>query len=267
EDDRHYFPPYDAVPVLNRASLDVHAGLEAAVAELAGRIHEDAMRRMNYAVDGEHRAPAEVARGFLAELGLSGDERRRGAEWDPAHVARRLGPRAVRALPRRAPPAVLRPPGPRAAEARDARRRPRLRNGRADAGPPPEARGRGDARGRLLGGDARARAGARGRRARLRAARHRGARGRGRARPLRPRVLDRRPPLGPRPRDAPRAPSGRARPRWPARGPDAREPRPSVAGRGRRGRGRGAVPRGAPGVRAALTAPGSRGVRGRPRRA
>jgi osmoprotectant transport system permease protein len=80
EDDRHYFPPYDAVPILNRASLDAHVGLEAAIAELAGRIHEDAMRRMNYAVDGEHRSPAEVARGFLAELGLAGGERRPEAE-------------------------------------------------------------------------------------------------------------------------------------------------------------------------------------------
>jgi osmoprotectant transport system permease protein len=64
-DDRHYFPPYDAVPILNRASLRAHPGLQEAVASLAGRIDEDAMRRMNYAVDGEHRAPAEVAREFL----------------------------------------------------------------------------------------------------------------------------------------------------------------------------------------------------------
>jgi substrate binding protein of glycine betaine ABC transport system len=70
EDDRHYFPPYDAVPVMNEASLRRHAGLAEAVESLAGRIDEKAMRRMNYLVDGEHRRPADVAREFLAGAGL-----------------------------------------------------------------------------------------------------------------------------------------------------------------------------------------------------
>jgi osmoprotectant transport system permease protein len=65
EDDRHYFPPYDAVPVMNEASLRRHPGLREAVASLAGRIDEKAMRRMNNAVDGEHRSPAAVAGEFL----------------------------------------------------------------------------------------------------------------------------------------------------------------------------------------------------------
>jgi osmoprotectant transport system permease protein len=65
EDDRRYFPPYDAVPVLNEAALTRHPGLAAALESLAGRIDEAAMRRMNHAVDGEHRSPAEVAREFL----------------------------------------------------------------------------------------------------------------------------------------------------------------------------------------------------------
>jgi osmoprotectant transport system permease protein len=65
EDDRRYFPPYDAVAVMNAAKLGAHPGFEAAMSELAGRISADAMRRMNYAVDGEHRAPAAVAREFL----------------------------------------------------------------------------------------------------------------------------------------------------------------------------------------------------------
>jgi osmoprotectant transport system permease protein len=65
EDDRRYFPPYDAVPVMNAARERAHPGLEAAVRELAGRITGDAMRRLNHEVDGEHRAPADVARQFL----------------------------------------------------------------------------------------------------------------------------------------------------------------------------------------------------------
>jgi osmoprotectant transport system substrate-binding protein len=70
EDDRHYFPPYDAVPVLHAGREGTPPGLEEAAAALAGRVNEDAMRRMNYAVDGEHRAPAAVAREFLRGAGL-----------------------------------------------------------------------------------------------------------------------------------------------------------------------------------------------------
>jgi osmoprotectant transport system permease protein len=69
-DDRRYFPPYDAVSVVNTLSLTVHPGLEAALASLAGRIDESTMRRMNYEVDGRHRAPADVARDFLKGAGL-----------------------------------------------------------------------------------------------------------------------------------------------------------------------------------------------------
>jgi osmoprotectant transport system permease protein len=70
EDDGRYFPPYDAVPVMNEASLTTHPGLAPAVDSLAGRIDEAAMRRLNHAVDGEHRAPRDVAQAFLAEAGL-----------------------------------------------------------------------------------------------------------------------------------------------------------------------------------------------------
>jgi osmoprotectant transport system permease protein len=74
EDDRHYFPPYDAVPILNEAALARHPGLAAALDALAGRIDEATMRRLNYAVDGEHRAPAAVARELLAGIGLYRDK-------------------------------------------------------------------------------------------------------------------------------------------------------------------------------------------------
>jgi osmoprotectant transport system permease protein len=72
QDDRHYFPPYDAVPIMNEAGLDRHPGLAAALESLAGRVDEASMRRLNYAVDREHRAPADVAREFLAGLGAAG---------------------------------------------------------------------------------------------------------------------------------------------------------------------------------------------------
>jgi osmoprotectant transport system permease protein len=70
EDDRRYFPPYDAVPVMNAASLDRHPGLEEAMRTLGGRIQERTMRRLIDAVDRQRRAPAAVAREFLAQAGL-----------------------------------------------------------------------------------------------------------------------------------------------------------------------------------------------------
>ena len=70
EDDRGYFPPYDAVPVLHAGRAAREPDLASAVDALAGRIDAATMRRMNHAVDGERRAPAAVAREFLREAGL-----------------------------------------------------------------------------------------------------------------------------------------------------------------------------------------------------
>jgi osmoprotectant transport system substrate-binding protein len=64
QDDRHYFPPYEAVPLVRRATLDQHPEVGAALGLLAGKISEEEMRRMNYAVDGGHRDPADVVREF-----------------------------------------------------------------------------------------------------------------------------------------------------------------------------------------------------------
>jgi osmoprotectant transport system substrate-binding protein len=65
EDDRHYFPPYEAVPVVRADALVRFPEMRGALMELAGRISDEEMRRMNYEVDGEHRDIADVAREFL----------------------------------------------------------------------------------------------------------------------------------------------------------------------------------------------------------
>ena len=65
EDDRHYFPPYDAVPIVRTQSLQEIPGLSSALAQLTGSITTDDMRRMNFAVDGEKQDAADVARNFL----------------------------------------------------------------------------------------------------------------------------------------------------------------------------------------------------------
>ena len=65
EDDKHYFPPYEAVPIIRRQMLEHHPEVENAINELAGKISDDEMRRLNYAVDGQHRDATEVVREFL----------------------------------------------------------------------------------------------------------------------------------------------------------------------------------------------------------
>ena len=65
EDDRHYFPPYDAVTIVRPEALQQFTGMQAALESLSGRITTEAMRRMNYAVDGEKRDAADVVRQFL----------------------------------------------------------------------------------------------------------------------------------------------------------------------------------------------------------
>jgi osmoprotectant transport system substrate-binding protein len=69
-DDRHYFPPYDAVPLFREEAYRQWPQLRGAVAELSGRISAEEMRRMNEAVDGDHRDPVAVVREFRAQKGL-----------------------------------------------------------------------------------------------------------------------------------------------------------------------------------------------------
>ncbi len=70
EDDRHYFPPYDAVPIVRRAALEKFPQLRAALADLGGKITAEEMRHLNYAVDGEHRDVVAVVREFRQSKGL-----------------------------------------------------------------------------------------------------------------------------------------------------------------------------------------------------
>jgi osmoprotectant transport system substrate-binding protein len=65
EDDKHYFPPYEAVPVIREQTVREHPEVAQALAALQGEISDDEMRRMNYAVDGQHRDATEVVRDFL----------------------------------------------------------------------------------------------------------------------------------------------------------------------------------------------------------
>src|SRR5947199_1473169 len=77
EDDRHYFPPYEAVPIVGQEAIARHPAVRQALADLGGKISAEEMRRMNYAVDGAHRDVKEVAREFLKSKGLSRRDGRR----------------------------------------------------------------------------------------------------------------------------------------------------------------------------------------------
>jgi osmoprotectant transport system substrate-binding protein len=70
EDDHHYFPPYEAVPIVRQETLARHPEVGQALNALAGKISDDDMRKLNYAVDGEHRDVKEVVREFRRGKGL-----------------------------------------------------------------------------------------------------------------------------------------------------------------------------------------------------
>ena len=70
EDNLHYFPPYDAVPIVRRSALEKFPQLRAALSDLAGKISADEMRRLNSQVDADQRDVAVVVRAFRASKNL-----------------------------------------------------------------------------------------------------------------------------------------------------------------------------------------------------
>ncbi|MDT7604303.1 MAG: osmoprotectant transport system substrate-binding protein opuBD [Acidobacteriota bacterium] len=69
-DDRHYFPPYEAVFLARRDALARATALNEVLQKLGGAISTEEMRRLNYEVDGGKRAPAEVVREWRERKGL-----------------------------------------------------------------------------------------------------------------------------------------------------------------------------------------------------
>jgi osmoprotectant transport system permease protein len=70
EDDRHYFPPYEAVPLVREETLERLPQLREVLGLLAGKVDAATMRGLNREVDESRKRPEEVARGFLLRLGL-----------------------------------------------------------------------------------------------------------------------------------------------------------------------------------------------------
>jgi len=65
DDDKHYFPPYEAVPIIRQETLAAHPEIKQSLDELTGKISDDDMRQLNYAVDGQHRDVKQVVHEFL----------------------------------------------------------------------------------------------------------------------------------------------------------------------------------------------------------
>lgn len=65
EDDRKYFPPYEAVPIFNQQTLTKYPQIKEAISSLFDTISAEAMQQMNYQVDAQALPVEEVVRKFL----------------------------------------------------------------------------------------------------------------------------------------------------------------------------------------------------------
>jgi osmoprotectant transport system substrate-binding protein len=70
QDDKHYFPPYQAVPLVREEALQRWPQIRVALTALAGKITAEDMRAMNEAIDGQHRDPVDVVKDFRLKHGL-----------------------------------------------------------------------------------------------------------------------------------------------------------------------------------------------------
>ena len=77
DDDKHFFPPYYAAPLVRSDTLKDHPEIEPLLNELAGRLPDKVMRRLNYEVDGKGKTASDVAREFLVREGLLSRDARR----------------------------------------------------------------------------------------------------------------------------------------------------------------------------------------------
>ncbi|MGA7932305.1 MAG: glycine betaine ABC transporter substrate-binding protein [Kovacikia sp.] len=65
KDDKHYFPPYEAAPIVRADTLKKYPQLREAIAQLAGKISPNEMQHLNYLVEGEFRDVKQVVHEFL----------------------------------------------------------------------------------------------------------------------------------------------------------------------------------------------------------
>ena len=86
-DDKHYFPPYEAVPVIREKTLAAHPEIKPALDELAGQISDARMRQLNYEVDGKKRDVKLVVKEFLMARGRAPSGDQRNSRLKTAHMS------------------------------------------------------------------------------------------------------------------------------------------------------------------------------------
>jgi osmoprotectant transport system substrate-binding protein len=65
-DDKHFWPTYQVAPVVRHATLLAHPPIATQLNALSPHLTDAVMRSLNFAVDGQKREPADVAREFLS---------------------------------------------------------------------------------------------------------------------------------------------------------------------------------------------------------
>lgn len=70
DDDKHFFPPYDAVPVINNEAVVRFPQLIEVLNQLKGTINQEAMQKLNYSVDSGELQPKQAAKNFLENKSL-----------------------------------------------------------------------------------------------------------------------------------------------------------------------------------------------------
>lgn len=70
EDDKNFFLPYDAIPIVNNRILNEYPEVISLLEELSNYLNDDVMRELNYQVDEEKEKPSTVAHNFLIENNL-----------------------------------------------------------------------------------------------------------------------------------------------------------------------------------------------------
>jgi glycine betaine/choline ABC-type transport system substrate-binding protein len=71
QDNLHYFPRYDAVPVIRQQVLEQHPEIASAIEQLRNQISDEEMRQLNHAVDGQHQDVGKVVQNFLYNKSLT----------------------------------------------------------------------------------------------------------------------------------------------------------------------------------------------------
>lgn len=70
KDDKNFFPPYYAAPIVRNEVLEKHPELEELLNKLEGKLDDEKMRELNYKVDKLSEDPKKVAEDFLRDADL-----------------------------------------------------------------------------------------------------------------------------------------------------------------------------------------------------